>query len=238
MDQLKDAVAAAFDNIVASGAIEAALQEQVGKAITSAIKDQINGYNSEFSKKITERVKALVDVDLDAIDLPSYRQLIADVIVKRVGAVMSTEFTEKLDKDIAALLEPAPAEITLEVLLADFVEVKMDAYNADELRGNEFTLHIERDTNPLLASSKYVHVYISEDPRTTKYSCDIQLDLRGDGEIWGIKIGGKAIKDQLFVGPLFSFEKRLFQMYTSKTRLIVPADASADDYTTTFPYND
>lgn len=234
MDQLKQAVAAAFDNVVVSGAIEAAIQEQIGKAVTSAIKDQISGYNSEFSKKIDAKIKGLLDVNLDEIDLPSYRQLIADVIKSRVGAVMSAEFTEKLDKDIGELLQPAPVEITLEQLLEEFIESKKDAYNAYELRGNDFTLIIERSEH----HSTYVDVYIDEDSGTEKYSCAIQLRLKGDGEVWGVSLGGKDLKDKIFVGPLFNFEKRLFQMYTAKTRLIIPADATEDDYTTTFPYGD
>ncbi|MRW82950.1 hypothetical protein GJ698_02445 [Pseudoduganella sp. FT26W] len=236
MDQLKDAVAAAFDNIVASGAIEAALQEQVGKAITSAIKDQIGGYNSDFTKKINERVKALIDVNLDEIDLPCYRQLVADIIKKRVGAVMTSQFTEQLDKDIAELLEPAPAEITLHALLEEFIKHNLDYYRRDELRGCDFTFKIERHPSSA-TGAEYVDVYIDAEPG--KYAGhDVHLRIKGAGEVWGLSLSGRDLKDKIFVGPLFAFEKRLFQMYTAKTRLIIPADATADDYTTTFPHND
>lgn len=234
MDQLKDAVKVAFDNIVASGAIEAAIEEQIGKAVTSAIKDQIGGYNSDFSKKINERVKALIDVNLDEIDLPSYRQLIADIIKKRVGAVMTTEFTEKLDKDISELLQPAPAEITLENLLEEFKDSKKDAHNAYELSGNRFTLIIERNER----LDGYMDVYLDEEPHKEKYSCDIHLRIKDAGEVWGLKLNGDDLKSKIFVGPMFNFEKRLFQMYTAKTRLIIEADADADDFDTEFPYND
>ncbi len=234
MDQLKDAVTVAFDNIVASGAIEAAIQEQIGKAVTSAIKDQISGYNSDFSKKINERVKALIDVNLDEIDLPSYRQLIADIIKKRVGAAMTAEFTEKLDKDIGELLQPAPAEITLENLLEEFKASKKDAHNAHELSGNRFTLIIERNER----LDGYMDVYLDEEPRKEKYSCDIHFRIKDAGEVWGLTLNGDDLKNKIFVGPMFNFEKRLFQMYTAKTRLIIEADAGADDFDTEFPYND
>lgn len=234
MDQLKNAVTVAFDNIVASGAIEAAIQEQIGKAVTGAIKDQISGYNSDFSKKINERVKALIDVNLDEIDLPSYRQLIADIIKKRVGAVMTTEFTEKLDKDIGELLQPAPAEITLENLLEEFKASKKGAHNAYELSGNRFTLIIERNER----LDGYMDVYLDEEPHKEKYSCDIHFRIKDAGEVWGLKLNGDDLKSKIFVGPMFNFEKRLFQMYTAKTRLIIEADADADDFDTEFPYND
>lgn len=234
MDQLKDAVTVAFDNIVASGAIEAAIQEQIGKAVTGAIKDQISGYNSDFSKKINERVKALIDVNLDEIDLPSYRQLIADIIKKRVGAVMTTEFTEKLDKDIGELLQPAPAEITLENLLEEFKASKKNVHNAYELSGNRLTLIIERSER----LDGYVDVYLDEEPRKEKYLCDIHFRIKDAGEVWGLKLNGDDLKNKIFVGPMFNFEKRLFQMYTAKTRLSIPDDATSDDFDTEFPYND
>lgn len=233
MNQLKHAVAVAFDNIVASGTIEAAIQEQIGKSIASAIKDQIGGYNSEFSKKINERVKSLIDVNLDEIDLPSYRQLIADIIKQRVGAVMSKEFTEQLDKDISELLQPAPAEITLEQLLEEFTKYHIDYYGRDDLRGNKFTLAIEwSDRN-----DGYVDVFIDKDANTSNHICDIHLRIR-NGEIWGLKLNGDDFKRNIFAGPLFNFEKWLFQMYTAKTRLIIDANADAGDFDTTFPYND
>lgn len=231
MDQLKEAVSQAFNNVVASGAIEAALQEQLSKAVTTAIKDQISGYNSDFSKKINDKIKTLIDVNLDEIDLPSYRQLIADIIKIRVGSAMTMEFTEKLDKDISEMLQPALATITLEQLLAEFVESKKYAYNAYELRGQEFMLIIERSD----LSDGYHDVYIDEERKHEKYRCDIHLRIKGDGEVWALSVSGQDVKNKIFVGPLFNFEKRLFQMYTAKTRLIIPADATADDFDTRFP---
>ncbi len=40
MDALKDAVASAFEKVVASGAIEEALETHIAKAVTSAIAEQ------------------------------------------------------------------------------------------------------------------------------------------------------------------------------------------------------
>ncbi len=230
MDQLKDAVSQAFDNVVASGAIETAIQEQINKTVVSAIKDQIGGYNSDFSKAVNEKVKTLIDVNLDEIDLPSYRQLIGDIIKQRVGAVMTTQFAEQLDKDISELLEPAPAEITLEQLLEDFTKHYIEYYGLDELRGQDFTLTIKWGER----NDGYVDVFIDKDVGTSDYSCNIYLRIR-NGEVWSLRLNGDDIKSKIFVGPLFAFEKRLFQMYTAKTRLIIPAGATADDYNTTFP---
>ena len=222
MDQLKEAVAAAFDKVVASGAIEEAIHKQIGAAVTAGINEHLRDY-SDFGKALKAKIGTLIEVDLDTIDLPSYRQLVGDIIKKRVGAVMSAEFTEK------------PATITLQALLDEFIESKKDAWNAHQLRGEKFTLNINRSEN----CDGYVDVSIDEDPNQGRHSsCAIHLRIRGDGEVWALSLGGADIKNKIFVGPLFNFEKRLFQMYTAKTRLIIDADAEADDFETTFPYND
>jgi hypothetical protein len=234
MDQLKEAVAAAFDKVVASGAIEEAIHKQIGAAVTAGINEHLRDY-SDFGKALKEKIGTLIEIDLDTIDLPSYRQLVGDIIKKRVGAVMSTEFTEKLDKDIAELLAPAPATITLQELLDEFIESKKDAWNAHQLRGEKFTLNINRSDR----HDGYIDISIDEDPDQERHtSCAIHLRIRGDGEVWGLSLGGADIKNKIFAGPLFNFEKRLFQMYTAKTRLIIDANADADDFETTFPYND
>ena len=234
MDQLKEAVAAAFDKVVASGAIEEAIHKQIGVAVTAGISEHLRDY-SAFGKALKEKIGTLIEIDLDKIDLPSYRQLAGDIIKKRVGAVMSAEFTEKLDKDIAELLAPAPATITLQELLDEFIESKKDAWNAHQLRGEKFTLNINRSEN----CDGYVDVSIDEDPNQGRHSlCTIHLRIAGDGEVWALSLGGADIKNKIFVGPLFNFEKRLFQMYTAKTRLIIDADAEAGDFNCTFPYSD
>ena len=233
MDQLKEAVAAAFDKVVASGAIEEAIHNQIGAAVTASINEHLRDY-SDFGKALKAKIGTLIEVDLDTIDLPSYRQLVGDIIKKRVGAVMTTEFTEKLDKDISELLQPAPAEITLENLLEEFKASKKDAHNAYELSGNRFTLIIERNER----LDGYMDVYLDEEPHKEKYSCDIHFRIKDAGEVWGLKLNGDDLKSKIFVGPMFNFEKRLFQMYTAKTRLIIEADADADDFDTEFPYND
>ena len=233
MDQLKEAVAAAFDKVVASGAIEEAIHKQIGAAVTAGINEHLRDY-SDFGKALKAKIGTLIEVDLDTIDLPSYRQLVGDIIKKRVGAVMTTEFTEKLGKDISELLQPAPAEITLENLLEEFKASKKDAHNAYELSGNRFTLIIERNER----LDGYMDVYLDEEPRKEKYSCDIHFRIKDAGEVWSLKLNGDDLKNKIFVGPMFNFEKRLFQMYTAKTRLIIEADADADDFDTEFPYND
>lgn len=230
MDQLKQAVATAFDNIVASGAIEQAIEKKIGETVTSIIEQQLRSY-SDFGKALEAKVSTLIDINLESIDLPSYRDLIGKVIQQRVGAAMSAQFTQQLGKDLDDLLSPAPAEITLEQLLKDFVEHQMDAYDADEYRGRDFSLYVVRTDR----SDGYVDVYFDKDGHKSMYSCDFQLRTKNGGELWSLKVDGVDPKKQLFLGPMYSFEKRLVQLYTARTKLVIPPNAEADDFDTSFP---
>lgn len=232
MKELKDIVAAAFDNIVASGAIEQAIEKKLGECITSAIDSQLRSY-SDFGKAIEEKVKQAIGVNLAEIDLPSYADLIGNILRRQVEAGMQNEATKHLEKRIGELLAPAPAEITLKKLIENFIEARIDS-RGDSIRGDDFTLIISHSEG---STAGYKNIFIDEDAHTTKYSCSIQIGVNAKGEVYSLKIGGNNVKDQLFIGPLYNFERDLFQLYTAKSKLIVPDDADPSDYPTRFPYH-
>jgi hypothetical protein len=229
MNELKAAIASAFDKIVASGAIEQAIEKQLTETISRVICDQLRSY-SDIGKVIEAQVEKSLEVG--KMDLPSYADLIGKIVRRQVEAGMQNEATRQLEQNIAELLAPAPAEITLEQLIKDFIESRVE--DDDSIRGDDFTLIIEHSDG---STAGYKHVYIDPDARTTRYSCAIQIDVTPAGEVYGLKIGGRDLKDQLFVGKLYGFERKLFQLFTAKSKLVVPDDADVTDYDTCYPYH-
>jgi hypothetical protein len=227
MEQLKQAVAAAFDNVVASGAIEAAIEKQLASTIESLVRDQFTRYG-DFGKALEAKVSELVQIDLVAIDMPSYSDLVGKIIKRQVEASMQGPFAVKLEKNIASLLEVAPAEITLEKLLDSFVEHNKDYCGDGRMWGKPFTLHIEdRDRD-------FVDIYLDKEERTPKQDCEIKFSLYA-GKVYNVKFGHKDMEKTLFTGGIYNFERELFQLFTAQSRLIVPVDAHPDDFETTFP---
>lgn len=232
MNELKTAIAAAFDNIVASGAIEQTIEKKLGECINSAIESQLRSY-SDFGKAIEEKVKQAIGVNLDDMDLPSYADLIGKIVRRQVEAGMQSEATKRLEESIGKLLAPAPAEITLEKLIDNFIEAKIDS-RGDYIRGCDFTLIIDHSVG---LTAGYKNIFIDEGAHKSTYSCSTQIGVNARGEVYSLKLGGSDVKDQLFIGPLYNFERDLFQLYTAKSKLIVPDDADASDYPTRFPYH-
>lgn len=225
MDDLKSAVSTAFSNVVASGAIEQAIEKQLADTISSLIQAQLRDY-SDFGKAIKERVQQAVCVNLDRMDLPTYNDLILQIIRRQVDGVMHSDVAKQIEANMAKLLERAPASITLEKLVEDFI----DAHKEDR-EGQDFTLLIER---------KYGSTYVCLDVESGKsgYQCDFRLGIGPDGDVYHLAFGGKEVSKSLFMGPFYGFERTLFQLYAAKTKLIVEADDDGHNYTTEFPYND
>lgn len=229
MEDMKNAVAAAFDKIVASGAIEQAIEKQLTETIGSVIKDQLRSY-SDIGKSIEAQVKE--SLSIGKMELPSYADLIGKIVRRQVEGGMQNDATRYLEQNIAELLAPAPAEITLEQLIEDFIEIRIE--DDESIRGGDFTLLIDHSEG---STAGYKHIYIDPEARTSKYSCAIQIDVQPSGEVYGLKIGGRDLKDQLFVGKIYGFERKLFQLFTAKSKLIVPEGADASDYPTSYPYH-
>lgn len=225
MEDLKSAVSTAFANVVASGAIEQAIEKQLADTIGSLIKNELREYG-DFGKAIKERVQQAVGVDLKNMDLPSYNDLILQIIHRQVDGIMQSEAAKQLESNMAKLLEQAPAEITLEKLIEQFIEA-----NKEDKEGQDFTLLIER---------KYGSTYIclDEDAGKSEYSCDFRLAVDKDGKVYSLMLGSKDVAKTLFMGPFYNFERTLFQLYAAKSKVIVPADAEPHDFDTSFPYND
>lgn len=225
MDDLKSAVSTAFSNVVASGAIEQAIEKQLASTISSLIQNELREYG-DFGKAIKERVQQAVGVNLDRMDLPSYNDLILQIIRRQLDGAMHSEAAKQIEANMAKLLERAPASITLEKLVEDFI----DAHKEDRA-GQDFTLLIDR---------KYRTTYVCLDVESGKseYQCDFRLGVSSDGEVYHLAFGGKEVSKSLFMGPFYGFERALFQLYSAKTKLIVAADDDAHNYSTEFPYDD
>lgn len=225
MEDLKSAVSTAFANVVASGAIEQAIEKQLADTIGSLIKRELREYG-DFGKAIKERVQQAVGVNLERMDLPSYNDLILQIIRRQVDGIMQSEAAQQLEANMAKLLEQAPAEITLKKLIEEFIEA-----NKEDKEGQDFTLLIDREHGML-------YVCLDEEDGKTKYNCDYRLGIDREGKVYHFALGGKDVQKSLFMGPFYGFERTLFQLYAAKSKVIVPADAEAHDYETSFPYND
>ena len=222
MQDMEQAVGKAFANVVASGAIEQAIEKQIAETISSAIKEHLRSY-SDFGKAISEQVQRAVGVRLERLDLPSYNDLILKIVRAQIDGAMHGEAAKQIESSLGELLKQAPAEITIDELIEQFVE----AYKEDR-EGQGFTLRIDRE---------YGSTYIALDKEegTAKYSCDFRIGVDKDGSVYHLAFSGGDVDKKMFVVRFHGFERTIFQLYTAKSKLVIPADADDSDYEKYFP---
>ncbi len=227
MEQLTAAVTDAFNKVVASGAIELAIEKQLTETVNSVISTHLRSY-SPFAKLLEERVSKALQVDFDKIDLPSYGDMILKIVRAKVAEHADEQLAKTVQDELGKLLVKAPEQITLTDLVAQFIEHNTDRYNGGE-QHESITLIVEDATY----GSRWI--YMDPEPDKDKYECAIRFLLSNqDQKISALRLDRKEVSKTIFVGPLYGFERSLFQMHTAGTKLV-----GADEYIdTNYPGRD
>ncbi|KVZ18618.1 hypothetical protein WT88_29490 [Burkholderia stagnalis] len=229
MKQLEQAFSTAFSNIISSGLIEKAIEENIAKTVESTIREQLRSY-SDFGKAIEERVKTALQVNFDNLGLPGYNDLILKIVRAQVDANVQSTLAAQVEKQMTELLTPAPAELTLSALVAEFIE---DSKRYDNSGPDRITLIVEEDSS--YSSTKFHHIYLDKEEGQGKYECHHRIDVH-NGKMYNVLIGKQDPDKKLFVGSLYGFERRIFQLYAAGTKLIV--DGDEDSINTYYPGRD
>ncbi|HDR8933005.1 hypothetical protein [Burkholderia vietnamiensis] len=229
MNELEQAVSTSFANIVASGAIEKAIEAQLTKTITSIIDDQLRSY-SDFGEKLKEHVKESLQVDFQGLGLPGYNDLILKIVRKKVAALTEQSIAESIEKQMADLLTPAPKEIKLSELVERFINHHAERFSCSCDGPDRITLRVEE--------SQYGSRWISLDKAegTREYDCEIRFGVSDqDGRMFGLRLDKREIEKTLFIG-FYGFEREIFQLHAAGSKLII--DGDSDSINTYYPGRD
>ncbi|MEK6319995.1 MAG: hypothetical protein V4807_36805, partial [Burkholderia gladioli] len=167
MKELEQAVAHAFSNIVSSGVIERAIEEKLATTITSIIDDSLRPY-SAFGKQLGEQVKAALQVDLTKLGLPGYNDFILKVVRAKVSALTENAIAQQVEAQLTTLLAPAPAEIRLSELVAQFIKGNDERYGCSCDAPDRITLHVEETQY----GSRWVR--LDKEEGKSAYECDVE----------------------------------------------------------------
>jgi hypothetical protein len=217
---------------VVNGAVEAALKsggpveklvsEQVNKAIAEAFTSQFRSY-SDFGKAVQKAVADALTFDPDKFEIQRYHLLIRDVVKRRVEEKMTLEFAVELDKLLADLHEPVPAELKLSELVAAFIEhFEKESYARN--RADRISVTVE--------NFEYGYTTIKLHPdgsgkKTYSSHHDMSLFLNKEGNVYAIWISGESIDKKFFLSPKRGFERLLVGLYMQKSRIVMDSYNSA-----------
>lgn len=220
---LENTVAAALEKALSADAVRAKVEEAVEKVVDSAIRDAFSTYG-EFAQTVKAAVADLVPHSVDIEGAANFNYAIKQAITLRLKQVNDERIAQAIGPMLDELLAPMPSEVTLSELVKQAIVLWSDDYQRQG--ASRPYVHVEKTTGIV---EGYHHIFIDPDGNKageysfSRYSAAIQIDVTDKGDVYGLKVHGADIRQSIFAGPFFGFERVLFNLYTNKTRLVVDA---------------
>ncbi|MBJ7550781.1 hypothetical protein [Marinomonas ostreistagni] len=231
-DTAQDMFTTVLHERLASGALEQAITKRVDKLIEETADDLFRSYG-EVGKALKEKLSASIMPQIESLeDLPVYHDFVMNRLKLAAQNFYDTRLADVVDAELKEIMTELPEEITMSWLVKQVVK---SARSYDEEPEGEITLIIEDMFDWTDTSKK---VYISKEESADRRACDLELHLSLDKEsgkwkILGIRSDGET-EPRLCAGPLYSFEKMLFNVYAMKGLIDLDQGSDADDYETSW----
>lgn len=226
------AVINSLDKLIGSGKIEEMIEAQLAQTIQGLIQHQLREY-SDFGKELEVVVKKSLAINTKDLDLPAYNDTIIKIIRKQVENYTNDTIQKQIVENMKFLLEPPPETIKFSTLVEKYIEQVKDKQDAGCVcygDGNkEIMCRVDREDR-----WGWISIDLSEE--SNDKTPDIHIGLSKEGKVYFIRYANQDIEKQMFVGPLYGFEKMLFQMKAAGSTVIMDTDPYNLDLT--YGYND
>jgi hypothetical protein len=196
---------------IQDGALEKAITEKVDRMIDDVVSSAFRSYG-DIAKSMTDAITASITPNLNELgDFPQYHHYVMQSLKTAVNKFHDEKLKAVLDAEMEDLFKVIPKELTLSWVLDQIKEnIKNDNTQDD---GFELTLFIE-------TSGKFTHVYIGKEEDQSRWECAYQIDAN-NGEIYSAKVDNSEPRKERSIGPLYSFEKIIFNAYVMRSTLIL-----------------
>jgi hypothetical protein len=226
MKTINDIVIEKIAAISESGAIEQAIEDALKSSVNSIIETQLSKY-SNFGKAVGKAIEESIKIDPANFNLPSYNNLILELIRRSVDNHMTESLSKRVEEDMREILSAPEKEVKLSELIDEFIKQEVDHNYSCDLP-DEMTLHLEK------TSFGYWNIFFDKDSCVSKYQCAYRISVTEKGEVYSVQIDGKDPKKSLFMGRFYGVEKRIFNLYASGAKLIVDGEC-AEDFDISYP---
>lgn len=214
----RQAVIGALDHILDTNVIQIAIAKALEKTIENVVKNELESY-SDFGKRLQAAVKQSLALH-GSIDVPSYNDAILKIVSAQLEAKTHAVIQQQVAANLKELLEPAPAAITLTALCESYIEFLKKHRDAG------CVCHGEQIATMGIRPSDYDfrYVFFDDEPKKPPQQCDVELGIAGDGRIFSLRFRDRDVEKQLFAGPFYGFQRRVFQMKAAQTRIVIDCD--------------
>lgn len=208
---------------ISDGALEKAITEKVDRMIDDVVSDAFRSYG-DIAKSMKEAITASITPNLNDIGrFPAYHHFVMQSLNAAVTRFQDEKLQAVIDKEMEELFKELPEQLTLSWVLEQIKEqVKGD--DDEDRDGHDLTLIIDGERS-------FKRIYISKEEGRDKYRCEYRIDIH-HGEIYSVKVDDKEVSKSLCVGPLYHFEKAIFNAYVMRAELILDKGSCSGDYDT------
>jgi hypothetical protein len=202
------------------GFVQRVVEKQLKGTIESIVNDLFRSYG-DFGKNLEQEIKLNLSVDLKKLNLAGYNVMVLNAVQEELDKVVHTQGIEKIKESLANLLSEVPKEYKLSELIEEF---KKDVLSDDsDYEGREISFHVDRRY-----SSKYVS--FDRDDDKSEYRCQYRICVKEDGAAGRIEIDDKKFDNRVIMGGLDGFDKTLFKIYSTGSKIIIDDGAVNIEY--------
>lgn len=199
--------------------VEQLVRKTLEKTMVSVVNDALSSY-SDFGRRLKEGVESQLDINLRELNIPTYNQMVLNVVKEQLDAAVTIQGVEKIKSRMDEMLGGAKQEYRLSELIE---KMKGEATEYGDVKDSEISLHIKRSGMMLW--------FIDFDPEEDKerHECRYKISICEPkdgkrGKVNTVEIRDKKLDNNAIMGGLYGLEAVLFQMFTTGGNLIVDED--------------
>jgi len=221
---LSELTQAALEEFKASGKIEKMINEQLDATVRSAIKSAL-GY--KFEENLRKALSEELHVNLDHLGFGGYNQMVLGIVKKNVDQYMREDMGKRLDEAMKEILSNPPSEIRISEIIDAFVDECMKYNDEEDVCKDDIRERLIIEEND---HGSYYDISIKDPDRNTWGRADLFIHvshLQDDNvHIIGIRVGGKNLEKDLFVGPLYGLDRLLFAAWHGGAKIILDGEGA------------
>ena len=182
---------------------------------------------SELGKQIETAVENALRID-GQLDLPSYNEMIIKFVELQVQHLTADAIQKTAASRLKELLTPAPTKIKLSELLEQYrQQLKDEQDDGCVCYGEDDDLNIScRVTAHEHGGYRGIELREKASERTAA----IYIGITKENKVYYIRFRDQAVETRMFVGPVYGFERMIYQMKAAGTIIEIDDYENVDTY--------
>jgi hypothetical protein len=216
------AVQSMFSDFIRSDVGRDLVAKRFAEAFDGCIRDALASYKP-FAKQLDALIENVLQLPAN-FDASSYNATVLEIVRRQVEHLTHDTVQKQVGKRMESLLEPAPESIKISELASQYVEQLREEASGD--CGCSFGEQRATVGYVIDDIKGFSYMWLHPHPKAERHEADIVIGFYMD-HIYNLRFD-RITQTDLFAGPLYGFEKLLFQMKAGVTKIVLDVDCLED----------